>query len=216
MRLVADALYILDREQEAQKSSLAADTAKIKAEIDREIVSTQAEWETEETAWEVKVAEAKVLSKQQRAREAADYEYELERQRTIEQDEYETERRLQTIAIAELEAAKNKDWSEREKYLQLHKAEFNQHQEAIASFEAKLAEAYNQAKGKAIKEADSKQKIAAELKEKEWSAIKQGCELKIASLTAVVEHQAEQIAEIGTQLHSVNTQAQNLALQAFQ
>ena len=68
----------------------------------------------------------------------------------------------------------------------------------------------------AIKEADTKYKVEAELKEKEWTADKQGYELKIASLATVIERQNQQVAEIATQLQEVNNQAQNLAMQAFQ
>jgi len=97
-----------------------------------------------------------------------------------------------------------------------NKAEFAKNIEKIAGFEEKLTEEYNQAKGKAIKEADNKYKIEADLQEKEWSATQQGYELKIASLTTVVEQQTEQVAEITAQLQEANTQAQNLAMQAFQ
>ena len=216
VRLVADALYILEREHGAKKAHLETHTAQAKAENVRQIAATKQEWEIEQTEFLNRVEEATASLTYKRELEAADYQYELERQRTIEQDEYEIDKRLQEIEIAELETAKNKDWLEREKYLQSHKTKFIEHQEAIAGFEAKLNEEYNQAKGKAIKEADSKHRVAADLKEKEWSASKQGYELKIASLTAVVEHQTEQIADISTQLQSANTQSQNLAMQAFQ
>ena len=216
VRLVADALYILEREHEAKKADITTYTAQKKAEIAKEIAATKQEWEIERAEFLNRVEEATALLSDRRKLEAADYQYELERQRTIEQDEYETDKRLQEIEITELETAKSKDWSEREKYLQSYKTEFIKHQEAIAGFEAKLKEQYNQAKGKAIKEADNKYRIAADLQEKEWSATKQGYELKIASLTTVVEHQTEQIADISTQLQEANTQSQNLAMQAFQ
>jgi len=216
VRLVADALYIIDREQEAKKASLTANTALIKEQVARKIAATKQEWSIEQAEFLSQAEETAASLVQQREQEVADYQYELERERTIEQDEYETDKRLQAIEIAESETAKNKDWAEREKYLESHRAEFIEHQEAIAGFEAKLNEEYNKARGKAIKDADSKQKVAAELKEKEWSASQQGYELKIASLTGVVEHQTEQISEIATQLQEVNTQAQNLAMQAFQ
>ena len=215
VRLVADALYILEREQQAKKADAEANTAETKEEIAREIALTRQEWEIEQTEFTTKVKEAAELSIKQRQIEVADYQYELERQRTIEQDEYETDKRLQAIEIAEQETVKEKDWSKREKYLTEHQAEFKQHQEAIANFEVKLKEEYDRARVKAIKETDSKQKVAAELKEKEWLTIEQGYKLKIASLTTVVEHQNEQILEIAAQLQDANTQAQNLAMQAF-
>jgi hypothetical protein len=216
VRLVADALYLLNQEHQAKKATLQANTTQIRETIEGEILQTKQEWSIEEVEFANQVQEAAELSIQKRELEAADYQYELARQRTIEQDQYETDQRLQEREIAELETAKAKDWSRREKYLAEHKAEFTQHQEAIANFETQLKEEYGKAKGKAIKDAEQKYQVATELKEKEWAAIKQGYELKIASLTTIVEHQTEQVAEIAKQLQEANAQAQNLAMQAFQ
>jgi hypothetical protein len=216
VRLVADALYLLNQEHQAKKDTLQANTTQIRETIEGEILQTKQEWLIEETEFANQVQEAAELSIQQRELAEADYQYELARQRTIEQDQYETDQRLQEREIAELEAAKAKDWSKREKYLAEHKAEFTQHQEAIANFETQLKEEYGKAKGKAIKDAEQKYQVATELKEKEWAAIEQGYELKIASLTSILEHQTEQVAEITRQLQEANAQAQNLAMQAFQ
>ena len=164
VRLVADALYILEREHEAKKADLKAYTAQVKEAITQEITATKQQWEIEQAEFIDRVEEAKTLLTHQRELETADYQYELERQRTIERDEYETDKRLQAIEIVELETTKNKNWSEREKYLIEHKTEFIEHQEAIAGFEAKLNEEYNKAKGRAIKEADNKYRVAADLK----------------------------------------------------
>jgi hypothetical protein len=216
VRLVADALYLLNQEHQAKKATLQANTTQIREAIDCEILQTKKKWSIEEIEFANKLQEAAELSIQQRELEAADYQYELARQRTIEQDQYETDQRLQGREIAELEAAKAKDWSRREKYLAEHKAEFAQHQEAIANFETQLKEEYGKAKGKAIKDAEQKYQVATELNEKEWAAMEQGYELKIASLTTIIEHQAEQVIEITRQLQEANAQAQNLAMQAFQ
>ena len=215
VRLVADALYILEREQQAKKADAETKTANTKEEIAKETALIRREWEIEQREFTTKVREAAELTIKQRQQEVADYQYELERQRTIEQDEYETDKRLQAIEIAEQETVKGKNWSKREKYLAEHQGEFKQHQEAIANFETKFKEEYDRARVKAIKETDSKQKVAAELKEKEWLAIERGYELKIASLTTIVERQNERISEMAVQLQDANTQAQNLAMQAF-
>ena len=216
IRLVADALYILNQEHQEKIATLQEQRIIAKEAIEKEIAQTRKQWKKEQNEFEVKEQEARELLTKQRAEEAADYQYELERQRTIEHDEHEENKRLQLRELAEQEATKNQDWSEREKYLADNKAEFTKNQEQIDGFEAKLKEEYNKAKGNAIKEADNKYKVEAELQEKEWSANQQGYELKIESLTAVIERQAEQIAEITAQLQEANSQAQNLALQAFQ
>lgn len=216
VRLVADALYILDREHQEKIASQEAKTKSEKEAIEKEILQVRKEWKKEQEQFEIKIQEAAELLAKQREEEQADYQYELERQRTIEYDEYEENKRMQLRELAEQEAINKRDWAEREKYLADNKQEFIKNQEKIEGFEAKLKEEYNKAKGNAIKEADNKYKIEAELKEKEWSANQQGYLLKIESLTTVIERQTQQIAEITAQLQEANTQAQNLAMQAFQ
>ncbi len=215
-RLVADALHILTQEHQEKLKSLSEKTTFQKEVIQKEIAQTRKQWEKEIAEFETEVKEKEELLDKQRKQEEADYVYELERQRTIETDDYEEEKRLQERELAELEAEKTKDWKEREKYLADNKAEFTQNQEKIAGFEAKLKEEYNKAKGNAIKDAERKAKVQTDLLEKEWEAMKQGNELKLESLLATIERQAEQIAELTKQLQEVNTQAQNLAMQAFQ
>ena len=215
VRLVADALHILHQEHQEKISTLQTrTTAEIEA-INKEITQTKKAWQKEQQEFTIRIQESSQLLLAQREAEVADYQYELERQRTIENDEYDESKRIQTRELAEQKVINEQNWSERTKYLSDRKSDFSKYQEQIASFEAKLKEAYNQAKGQAIQEADRKYQIEAELKEKEWSAEQQGYEFKIESLTAVIERQNQQIAEINTQLQEVNTQAQNLALQAF-
>ena len=216
IRLAADALHILHREHQEKILYLKTNTARQKENIEKEIIQKRKQWQKEQQEFETKALEAKELLIKQREEEQADYEYELERQRTIEHDEYEEKARLQIRELAEEEASKDKDWSIREKYLTDNKKEFIKNKERIEGFEVKLKEEYDRAKSNAIKEADRKYKVEAELLEKEWSANQKGYELKIDSLTAVIERQTQQIAEITAQLQEANTQAQHLAMQAFQ
>ena len=216
VRLVADALYIWHQQQQEKKVALAVHTAKEKEVIEQEIAKTRQEWIKEQTEFTTRASEAAELLIQKRELEIADYQYELQRQRTIEQDEYEEEKRLQTKELSELELNKNKDWSDREQHLADRQAEFLKNREKAVGFEATLQEESDRARIKAIKDADNKYKIEAELREKEWSAIERGNELKIESLTTIIEHQTAQIAEITAQLQQANIQAQNLAMQAFQ
>jgi hypothetical protein len=216
VRLVADALHILNQEHQAKINILKNQTASQKEAIEKEIAQTRKEWEKEQGEWETKVREVEEQLIKQRKQEEADYQYELERQRTIETNDYEEDKKLQERELQEIAAEKNKDWKVREKYLADNLAEFTTNQEKIAGFEEKLKEEYNKAKGEAIKEAERKAKVETDLLEKEWEATKQGFELKLASLSATIEHQTEQITELNKQLQEVNTQAQNLAMQAFQ
>ena len=215
VHLVADALYILHQQQQEKKAALAIHTAKEKEVIEQEIAETRQEWAKEQAEFITRTSEATEYLAKKRELEIADYQYELERQRTIEQDEYEEEKRSLTRELSELELNKNKDWSEREQRLADRQAEFVKNREKVAGFEATLQEEADRARVKAIKDADNKYRIEAELREKEWSATERGNELKIESLTTIIEHQTAQIAEITAQLQEANAKAQNLAMQAF-
>ncbi|MGK7872966.1 MAG: hypothetical protein AB4426_06540 [Xenococcaceae cyanobacterium] len=216
VRLVADALHILRQEHQEKLGTLENNTASQREALDKEMGQTRKAWEKEQQEFEVKVTEEAELLAKQREKKAADFQYKIEHGRKVKLDEYEESKRLQEREIAEANQDKEKDWSEREKILTDGQAEFEENQKKIEGFDEKLKQEYNKAKGEAIKEAEREAKVKADLFEKEWEAAKHGCELKIQSLEATIQRQTEQIAEITAQLQAATTQAQNLAMRAFQ
>ena len=215
VKLVADTLHILEQEHQEKLRLLEEKTIKQQEEINKEIENYRKQWEKEQAEFISQVQEDDELLKQQREQEESDYQYELERQRTIEKDDYEEDKRLQEIELADIGAEKEKNWQEREKYLTANQKEFTENQQTIATFEEKIKEAYNKAKGEAIKEAERKAKVQSDLLEKAWEAEKQGYEFKLESLQATIERQINQINELATQLQETNSQSQNLAMRAF-
>ena len=66
-----------------------------------------------------------------------------------------------------------------------------------------------------MQEVERDGKVKADLFEKEWEAEKQGYEMTIQSLEAKIQRQSEEISELMSQLQAATTQAQNLAMRAF-
>ena len=215
VRLVADALHILEQEHQAKLRQITESTKLEQEKIDREINQTRQEWEQEAADFLATTTEADELLAQQRAQEAADYNYELARQRTIEADEYAEDKRQQERELAEAEQEKAKDWAKREQYLSENQAKFAKQQTEIAGFEEKIKTEYNKAKGDAIAEATKKAKVETDLLEKDWSARQKGFDFQIESLSETLTRQEQQIADLKAQLQESNTQSQNLALRAF-
>lgn len=215
VRLVADALHILEQEHQAKLRQITESTELEQEKIDREISQTRQEWEQEAANFLVTTTEADELLAQQRAQEEADYNYELARQRTIEADEYAEDKRQQERELAEAEQEKAKDWAKREQYLSENQAKFAKQQTEIAGFEEKIKTEYNKAKGDAIAEATKKAKVETDLLEKDWSARQKGFDFQIESLSETLTRQEQQIADLKAQLQESNTQSQNLALRAF-
>lgn len=215
VRLVADALHILRQEHQERIRQLEEKATTQREVITKEMAQLRKAWTKEQTEFEVKIAEEAEILTQKREQDEEDYQYQLARQRQIDTDNYEEDKRQQERELTEREEEKEKDWAEREKYLTDNQAEFEENQQKIAGFEDKLKEEYNKAKGEAIKDAERKAKVQTDLLEKEWTGTQQGYELKLQSLEATIERQTQQIAALTTQLQEANTQAQNLALRAF-
>jgi hypothetical protein len=216
VRLVADALYILRQEHQEKIKSLNDETTRQREALEKEITQTRKAWQKEQEDLETRISEEAEIIAKQREQEAADYQYQTARSRQIETDEYEEYKREQERTLQEMNQQKEKGWQEREQYLTAHREEFAANQKKIEGFEEALKKAYTDAKVEAIKEAEREAKVKSDLFEKEWEATKQGFDLKIQSLEALIERQATQIAEITTQLQAATNQAQQLAMRAFQ
>ena len=215
IRLVADALYILRQEHQERQQSLELKTNQEREAIEKDMAQTRRAWEKEQQEFERKIQEQAAQRDQQREQEKADYDYETQRSRKIEMDEYEEVKRMQERELAEANQDQEKAWAKREQFLNNHQQELEEFKQQIATFDQQIQEAVNQARGEAIQEVERDGKVKADLFEKEWEAEKQGYEMTIQSLEAKIQRQSEEISELMSQLQSATTQAQNLAMRAF-
>lgn len=216
IRLVADALHILNQEHQEKLTSLENQATLQKETIEKEQTQLRKSWGKEQAEFEIAVTEESELLIKQRTQEKADYDYEAERLRKVELDEYEETKRQQQRSLSEQNQEKEKDWQQREKVLKADRAEFAENENKIAGFEDELKKAYIKAKEDAIKEADRDAKVKSDLFEKDWEATQQGYDLTIASLETTIERQNEQINNLISQLQEATKQAQELAMRAFQ
>lgn len=216
IRLVADALHILNQEHQEKLLTLENQANLEKELISKEKTQLRKAWEQEQREFELFVAEKNELLLKQRAQEKADYDYEVQRLRQVELDLYEATKRQQQRELKEQNDLKEKEWRSREKYLQDHQAEFAENENKIAGFEQQLKQAYIKAKEEAIKEAEREAKVKTDLLEKDWEATQQGYDLKLASLEGTIQRQNEEINNLIAQLQAATKQAQELAMKAFQ
>ena len=215
VRLVADALYILEQEHQEKLQQLAKENSFQQEKITREMLKNKKVWKQEENKYLIKLEEEDRIISNERKQEEADYQYELARQRTIEKDEYEEDSRQQTRELAQISKEKEKDWSKRELYLTKNQTEYSNNKNKIQNFEEKIKTEYDKAKGDAIKETLSKAKVEADLLEKEWESAQKGYDFQIASLELAISSNEKQIEELKARLQESSDKAQNLALKAF-
>ncbi|MGK7946816.1 MAG: hypothetical protein AB4058_20335 [Microcystaceae cyanobacterium] len=216
VRLVADALYLLRQQHQERTRSLQKQIDDQREALEKEKIEKRKLWQKEQEEFETKIAEEAALRLKQREREASDYQYQLERDQRVEMDQYEEAKRQQEWELQQMNKEKEKGWQEREAVLETNQSKHQENLQKIETYESKLKEEYNKAKGEAIKDAERKAKVQADLLEKDWELSQQGYELKTQSLEATIQRNNEQIADLIAQLQTATSQSQNLALRAFQ
>jgi hypothetical protein len=215
IRIVADALYILNQEHQEKIRLLEQDADSQREIIEKDKNEKRKAWQKEQAEFEISVREQAESLAKERKLEQEEHQYLLERTRKIETDEYEGKKRKLELEIAEANQEKGKVWAEREKILQDNQKLFEENQKKVEAFPAELEEAVKKAREEAIKEATNEAKYKAELVEKEWEGNKQGYEQKVQSLEATIERQTQQITDLSAQLQAAIQQAQALATRAF-
>jgi hypothetical protein len=215
VRIVADALYLLNQEHREKMNLLEQNINQCQEELEKEKKTLQKVWEKEQQEFEVttEVEQEKITATRQQEEE--EYNYEQQRIRQIEQDEYEEKQRNLERELQQINQEKTKDWTERESILEKTKAEFEENKKKAAGFDELLKEADKKAREEAIQEASREAKVKADLVAKEWEATQQAYELQVASLEETIQRQNEQITNLSTQLQATMAQAQELALRAF-
>lgn len=216
IRVVADALHILTQEHQEKLALLDNQAALQQEAIEIDQAQKRKAWQKEQEEFDSLVQEQDEAIAKEREQEAADYDYERLRIQELETDEYEERKRQQERELKEIAREKQKNWTEREKYLTEHQAEFAANQKKIEGFEEELKQAYIKAKEEAIAEVKRDAKVKSDLFEKEWEGTKQGYDLTLQSLNSNLERQTQQIADINAQLQAAMRQAQDLAMRAFQ
>lgn len=216
IRVVDDALHILTQEHQEKLALLDNQAALQQEAIEIDQAQKRKAWQKEQEEFDSLVQEQDEAIAKEREQEAADYDYERLRIKELETDEYEERKRQQERELKEIAREKQKNWTEREKYLTEHQAEFAANQKKIEGFEEELKQAYIKAKEEAIAEVKRDAKVKSDLFEKEWEGTKQGYDLTLQSLNSNLERQTQQIADINAQLQAAMRQAQDLAMRAFQ
>lgn len=215
-KIAADALHILKKEQEQQKSLFEEDSNLKLENLEKTIAETKKTWAKETEEFQTIVAERKANLEKRRAKELADYKYDLERTYKIGEDDYKERKKLLLRDLAEKEQQKEKDWAKREKVLADNKTDFDKYKTKVDGFDKELEEETKKAKDKAIKEASRKAKVEMELYEKEIEGKRAIAELQISELGDTIERQREHIIQLNDELKTALEQVKALSLKALE
>jgi hypothetical protein len=216
IRIVADALHIITQEHQQSLKAIEQKLATDRENLEKEQTSLRKQWEQNNRDYTEQQTESATIVTKERQKEQDEVQYKVVRDRQLQTDAYTEKNRNQEQELQSLDRDKQKQWKEREKFLKDNQKLADENTAKVVAFPAELEEAVKKAREEAIKETSNDAKVKANLAKKEWEGNKQGYELKVQSLERVIERQNEQIIAITEQLQTVMTQAQSLAMKAFE
>lgn len=216
VRIAAEALEILHQDDKKRLQALEDKFAADVRELEEKIARQQELWAKEAADKATAQAEADATTAKDRKADQERYTYEIERQRRLVADEFAEERRLLERLLAETQAAKDKNWAEREKLLAAAAAEIEQLRGKVAGYAKEIEDAGKSAREKVIVKVSADSKVDAELTSKDNATSVEVNELKIRTLEDRIEKQRAQVAELNAQLTAALSQTQGLAQKAIE
>ena len=216
LRIAAEALALLEREHAEEMAQFEKGAESERKDLEEGVTTTRAQWAKEQADADVAAQEFEAGLKKARAQAEADFKYDQERKRKLEADANEERKRLLERTLSETEAAKAKNWGEREKALGEKEAEIIELRGKVAGFPAETETAVKDAREDGIKKTLQEARVAAQLASKEVEANVQVFELKIKSLEETIEKQGTQIQKLQDQLQVAVQQSQSLAVKAIE
>jgi hypothetical protein len=206
VRIAADALDILKKENDDNTKRFDADATETREALATEIADTREQWKQEQKEFEQAASEYSDRLTKDRERAKLDYEYEIERQKKIALDAYEDDKRNLERTTADKEAAKQKDWSDRTRKLDDVSAEFTKNKAKVDAFEQELEVAAKKAREDSIRDTLKDAENRAELFQAEVAGQQKLFELKKQTLDATVQQNADRVTALNVQLQTALNQ----------
>ncbi|RKZ39717.1 MAG: hypothetical protein DRQ49_10665 [Gammaproteobacteria bacterium] len=213
-QVAAEALNILQQEHQKELQSLGEDYQKKHDALEVEMTSQREIWQKQQQDHEKAKTKQHAQLDKNRQFDEEDFDYKLKWQHTEDSDDYEKHHRALERQLAEEDRRKQKDWQERESFLEKHQTEFDEYKTKVESIPKEVEEAVKKSREAAIKEAYKDEENKAKLLEKEREAKRKAFELKTESLNKIADEQKLRIAQLSEQLQVASQQMQQLSMTA--
>ena len=214
IQIAAEALNILQQEHQKTLQSLEQDDQQKHEALEQEMSKQREIGQKQQQDSENAKQKQQQAQGKNRLLETDEYDYKLKWQHTQDTDDDEKRKRALERQLAESSQSKEKDWTEREQYLEKNQAEFDESKAKVESIPKEIEQAMNKTREAAIKDTHKDEENKAKLLEKERESKRKAFELQIESLSKTVEEQKARIAQLTEQLQVASQQMQQLAMTA--
>jgi len=184
--------------------------------FEQKMAQKQEEWAQEQQAHTQAIKERDERLKTERQRNTQEYKYDLDMERKLDDERYELERRARYRELEAFVTATEQTWGEREDAIAEREQICQDLKTEVESLARTLEAAVKQADKEGTEVARQEAKIRDDLLAKEEEGNRRIAELKIQSLQATIDRQAEQIAGLSAQLDAIVKQSQSLAIKAIE
>jgi hypothetical protein len=213
-QIVAEALNILQQEHKKELQSLEENFQKKHDALEAEMNKQHEIWQKQQQTHEKAKKKQDSLLEKNRDLNEDEFDYKLKWQHTQDNDEYEKRHRALERQLAEENRRKEKDWKERESFLDKHQTQFDEYKTKVESIPKEVEEAVKKSREAAIKETYKDEENKAKLLEREREAKRKAFDLKIETFNKKVDEQKVQITQLTEQLQVASQQIQQLAMTA--
>lgn len=212
--VAAEALNIFEQDHRKTLQSLEEDYQQKQELLDKEIIKQREVWAKQQGEYDNAKTKQRNLQDKARLTEEEEYGYKFKRKQTEEFDAYEQRKHTIERELADEQREREKNWGERENQLAKYQTQFDEYKIKIEAIPKEIEEAMKAARDEAIKDTYKEEETKASLLAKEMEAKRKAFELKIESLTNIINQQKDQIIQLTDQLQAASNQAQQLAITA--
>ncbi len=214
-RTAANALYVLQQEQNQRLQTLEEEQKTALERLEKEGQERRAEWAKEQLEFDSREADYKATLEKNRQKEQEEYKYNQERKQKIEQDKFDNDKKLLLRKLEEMGVQKAENWAAREAVLAQNNAEFEKHKAKVDGLEKEIEEKTKDAREKAIKQTSKECKEQLELLEREVAGKQKVAELQVNNAESTIAQQKTEIEKLNADLRDTLTQVQQLSLKAL-
>ena len=184
--------------------------------FEQNMAQKREEWAREHKAHSQAIKERDERLKTERQRNAQEYTYNLDMERELDAERYAQEKRARYRELEASVTAKEQIWAQRENAIAEQEQIYRDLKAEVESLAKTLEAAIRQADKEGAEVARKEARIRDDLLAKEEEGNRRIAELKIQSLQATIDKQAQQITSLSAQIDAVVKQGQSLAIKAIE
>lgn len=201
----ASTLTALIESQEQQRTRFESELADMRAQLDREVAQTRAEWEREKRQREIESKERDAAEQKRREREKEEYRYAFAREQQQARDQF-----------ADESAKAHKELAERERAVESREQELAALRKRVDGVQAETDAAVAKAVGEAVARQQRDAGVREDLLKREFAGERNVLTTRIGLLEQTVKEQAEQLARLQERADKAYGQVQDIAVRAIE